>query len=150
MSRSGYSDDYENINLYRAAVDRAISGKRGQAFLRELAEALDAMPVKRLITDALEHEGEVCALGSVGLKRGIDMKALDPHEPDQIGLVFNIAPSLAAEVEFENDERYESQTPERRWERMRKWAADNLRPFNPEKPISGSSAQELLGKKGGE
>lgn len=137
MGRSGYSDDCENLGLYRAAVDRAISGKRGQAFIRELGEALDSMPIKRLITDALEHEGEVCALGSLGLKRGIDMKALDPHDPEALGIAFGIAQSLAAEVEFENDERYESQTPERRWERMRKWAAENLRAPSPsEKPIS--------------
>ncbi len=38
MSRSGYQDDCEGLNLYRGTVRRAIRGKRGQAFLRELAD----------------------------------------------------------------------------------------------------------------
>ena len=47
MSRSGYSDDYEpsNIAMWRGQVASAMRGKRGQAFLRELIEALDAFPI---------------------------------------------------------------------------------------------------------
>jgi hypothetical protein len=47
MSRSGYSDDHSEWDLirWRGAVASAIRGKRGQAFLRELLVALDAMPV---------------------------------------------------------------------------------------------------------
>lgn len=30
MSRSGYSDDCEYLDLYQANVDRALTGKRGQ------------------------------------------------------------------------------------------------------------------------
>lgn len=75
MSRSGYSEDCENINLYRATVDRATNGKRGQAFLRELLSVLDVMPEKRLISDELvDHAGEFCALGVVGCARGMDLK----------------------------------------------------------------------------
>jgi hypothetical protein len=33
MSRSGYSEDYEHMELYRANVDRTLAGKKGQAFL---------------------------------------------------------------------------------------------------------------------
>jgi hypothetical protein len=49
MSRSGYSDDCKNEGLWRAAVARAVCGKRGQAFVREMAATLDAMSVKELI-----------------------------------------------------------------------------------------------------
>lgn len=42
MSRSGYSDDCENIGLWRGAVERAIRGVWGQALLLEMAAALDA------------------------------------------------------------------------------------------------------------
>ena len=38
MSRSGYSDDCETMGLWRGAVERAIYGKRGQTFLREMAD----------------------------------------------------------------------------------------------------------------
>lgn len=44
MSRSGYNDDCDGWALirWRGAVNSAINGKRGQAFLRELVAALDA------------------------------------------------------------------------------------------------------------
>ena len=85
MSRSGYSDsddfDYWELNLYRANVERAISGKRGQAFLRELIAALDALPEKKLISESLADADGVCALGSVARSRGITDKVvgIDPE-----------------------------------------------------------------------
>lgn len=128
MSRSGYSEDCENLQLWRANVDRTIAGKRGQAFLKEMIESLEAMPQKRLITEELRAEtGEVCAIGAVGLKRGTDMKTLDPSNPEEVSAAFGISTMLAQEIVWENDERRTSQTPEERWERMHKWAKDNLK-----------------------
>jgi len=49
MTRHGYVDDSEDTLAYgrwRAQVQSAIRGKRGQAFLKELAAAMDAMPEK--------------------------------------------------------------------------------------------------------
>jgi hypothetical protein len=45
MSRSGYSDDCSGreLVLWRGAVASALRGRRGQAFLRELVDALDAV-----------------------------------------------------------------------------------------------------------
>jgi len=37
MSRSGYTDDYEHMGLYRKEVENAVKGKRGQSFLKQLA-----------------------------------------------------------------------------------------------------------------
>lgn len=42
---------------WRGAVASAIRGKRGQAFLREMLAALDAMPEKRLIAGSLVFDG---------------------------------------------------------------------------------------------
>lgn len=128
MSRSGYSEDCETINLYRGTVARSIRGKRGQAFLLEMGKALDAMPVKELITGELvNHHGDVCAIGSVAVAKGIDVSSLDVSEADDVAAVFGIAPTLAREIVYENDEaaRWE-ETPAQRWERMRKWVNDNL------------------------
>ena len=135
MSRSGYTDDYGDddpwaLIRWRGAVASSIRGKRGQAFLRELIEALDAMPEKRLIADDLQRGGEVCALGSVGAKRGVDMAKLDPEDFDTLAGVFNIAAPLVQEIEWENDEGYYA-TPEVRWKRMRAWAVSNLKPQTP-------------------
>jgi hypothetical protein len=127
MSRSGYSNNYEYLYLWRSNVDRAIAGKRGQAFLQELVTALEAMPEKRLIRHSLEESGQVCAIGAVGLKRGVDMKRLDPEEPEQVGKAFGISTILAQEIVYENDERHYSQTPEERWDRMHGWAKSHLK-----------------------
>ncbi len=143
MSRSGYTDDYGDddplmLGRWRGAVLSSIQGKRGQAFLREMIAALDAMPEKRLIShDLVQHAPAfvppeiampcVCAIGSVGLKRGVAMEALDPHEADQIADTFGIAVALVREIEFENDEcGRHRETPEERWSRMRSWAKTQL------------------------
>lgn len=130
MSRSGYSDDLDDnwaMIKWRGQVASAIRGKRGQAFLRELVEALDAMPEKRLIAHDLEKDGNVCAIGSVGVRRGVDMSNLDPDDPETIAATFGIAHQLVREIEFENDEVGWSDDPEHRWQRMRNWAVENLR-----------------------
>lgn len=130
MSRSGYSDDLDSgeLNCWRGAVKSAIRGTRGQSFLKDLLAALDAMPVKRLIAHELEKGGEVCAIGALGTARHMQMQALDPEDRDSVGTAFNIAGALAAEVVYMNDEGGFHETPEQRYERMRKWVADQIPP----------------------
>src|ERR1700690_509135 len=100
MSRSGYSEDLDQnmLNIYRANVDRALSGKRGQTFLREMADALDAMPVKELVAGEVVRDSEhVCAMGSVALARKIDVSDIDVEDAPAIGKRFGIAEALARE-----------------------------------------------------
>ena len=141
MSRSGYSDECEHIELWRGAVDRALGGARGQHFLRKLRDALDAMPVKRLIANAIaDRTGEVCAMGAVDPSARVD-----PHDRDAVGRHFGIAPAMAAEIAYLNDEcgeRWEPEdvvgigrrfrtipeTPEERWTRMRAWVEQQIVP----------------------
>lgn len=133
-SRSGYSDACEGsaLAMWRGQVASAIRGKRGQAFLRDLVMALDTMSEKKLITDDLIKDGEVCAIGSVGIKRGIDLKPLDPEGHYKLAKVFDIARPLVCEIEFENDDGGPyKETPEARWQRMRNWAAANIRQAAP-------------------
>lgn len=132
MSRSDYSEDCENnwsTICWRGAVKSAIRGKRGQAFLTELAAAMDAMPVKRLIADELQADGEFCTIGVLGNARGIDMARIDPCDADQVADAFGIASAMAREIVYENDERIyfkANETPEQRWVRMRKWVDNQL------------------------
>ena len=129
MSRSGYVDDCETINLYRASVANALRGKRGQAFLKEMAAAMDAMEEKVLIADDLvTEEGDVCAIATVARARKMDVSKLDPEDPESIAKVFGIARCMAAEIEYMNDEwgPY-TETPEERWTRMRKWVDKQIR-----------------------
>jgi len=158
MTRSGYSDDLDPLELgrWRAQVKSAIRGKRGQALLRELIDALDAMEDKRLYPGSFATaDGEYCALGVLGAKRGTKMDDLgdDDCGPDQVGERFGIARQLAAEIMFMNDEwidewryvpvticgpmrrheRHErmravhnANAAEQRWKHMREWAQKNL------------------------
>ena len=69
MSRSGYTDDYDGWDLirWRGAVHSAIRGRRGQAALREIIAALDALPEKWLAANSLETaDGDYCTLGALG------------------------------------------------------------------------------------
>jgi hypothetical protein len=109
MSRSGYSDDYGDddplaLGRYRAQVNSAIRGKRGQALLQELLAALDAMPVKELVAGELEADGQFCALGVVGQARGLDLANIDTYDVESMAPKFNIAEQLAREIMWVNDE----------------------------------------------
>ena len=138
MSRSGYSDGVEGWESirYRGAVASAIRGKRGQQFIRDLVASLDVLPSKRLIRHKLVDGEEVCAIGSVGKMRGVDMSAVNPEDyfdydcGEEIASLFGIAPALAREIMDENDEHdfWEKETPEQRWQRVRKWAVSQLHP----------------------
>jgi len=133
MSRSGYSYDAEGWGLirWRGAVASAIRGKRGQAMLREMRGALDAMPVKRLITSELKCADGVCALGALGEKREIDMTGMDAYDRSAVASTFNVAEALAAEVMFMNDEGVWCDSPEERWRKMRSWISGLLKePLN--------------------
>lgn len=146
MSRSGYSEDYCDDDplaqgRWQAQIANALRGKRGQKFLLDLVVALDALPAKRLVTGVLEKaDGEVCALGALKRFRAVDVQigADDPSryedegwedsDWDALAKAFNIAPQLAQETMYQNDEVADRQTPEQRWERMRAWAMSNLLP----------------------
>lgn len=109
MSRSGYyeddGDDVLVLGRWRGQVASAIRGKRGQAALRELAKAMDAMPKKALAAESLVTEdGEFCTLGVLGQARGIDMKPIDPEDWHAVAKAFNIAPAMVREIVYENDE----------------------------------------------
>lgn len=129
MARHGYSEDCDDMlasGRWKAQVASAIRGKRGQSFLRELIAALEALPEKKLIPHELIENGNVCALGAVGLARGIDLKDIDPEDYDLLSDKFGIAHQLIREIEWENDENG-GPTPEERWRRIHKWATGNLK-----------------------
>ena len=139
MSRHGYSDDCENLAMWRGVIASASRGKRGQAFFRALVEALDAMPEKRLVAAELEdREGAVCALGCLGKARSVDLESVETTDWNALGKLFNIAPQLAQEVMYVNDEDWRRPTPEQRWQSVREWAARQIR-IEPTELVQGKS-----------
>lgn len=150
MSRSGYHetdyDDVESVLSYgrwRAQVKNSLGGKRGQAFLKSIIEALDAMPVKRLVNSPEskisegsihnrvysslgDSNGNVCVLGALANYRGMSV-LVDAEDHNNLGNIFNITTQLAMEVMYMNDEYYDYVTPEGRWVKMRAWAVSQLK-----------------------
>lgn len=115
-------DDQWQFIRWRGAVASSIRGRRGQAFLTEMLEAMDALPEKKLIRDKLEFEdGAVCAIGAVGKARGVDMTAVDPEDSERVAGLFGIPYALACEIVYTNDESFYEKTPEERFTAMRKW-----------------------------
>jgi hypothetical protein len=139
MSRSGYTDDYDEDGtggLWRGAVARSIQGKRGQAALKELAKALDAMPVKALAAESLVTEsGEFCTLGVLGAARGIDMTPIDPDDWDAVAKAFNIAPAMVREIVYENDEQINE------WKYQEIEICGTMRPYYPDYGRHGRSVR---------
>jgi hypothetical protein len=77
--------------------------------LKELVEALDAMEDKRLYPGSFATaDGEFCALGVLGTKRGTKMDdLLDEYkdcDPEKVAHRFGIARAMAAEIMYLNDE----------------------------------------------
>jgi hypothetical protein len=87
VSRSCYSDEFGDdypgqLQLYRANVARSIRSKNGQARLRELRDALLALPAKELAEDIFVDPAtdggtpQFCALGAWAVaKCGGDLDA---------------------------------------------------------------------------
>lgn len=136
MSRSGYSDDCEHGDLYRANVDRAINGKRGQAFLVEMADAMDAMTIKRLIQgELITSNRECCAIGSVCMSRGIDTSEISIDDTELIANTVGISRAMVSEIECVNDDDFDfysddQETPEKRWIRIREWVNQKIKGSN--------------------
>lgn len=131
MSRSGYDEGDMTLAdcRYRGQVASAMRGRRGQVMFRDLKDALEAMPVKRLIAGRLETRShlQVCALGALGQARGLRMRGLDPENAKQVAEAFDIAEPLAREVTFMNDDEDCGDTPSSRWARMYRWVSSQIK-----------------------
>lgn len=139
MSRSGYGDDCDSpaCYLYEGHIRRAIRGMRGQRALVDFIHTLDAMPVKELISGSFQTGEGVCSLGALAAHRSVDMSDMEsdyedgPVDSVTVGKRLDIAPTMAREVMYENDEC--AQSPAERWLWMRRWAVGHLLEANKER-----------------
>lgn len=152
MNRSEYVDaDSEEARKWRGKVNAAIRSKKGQAFLRELEEALLALPRKALIPNSIAKDGCVCAFGAVAVFRKIKCagktfeEALreieesyggedqgDPDFPAELAVGILGAPdALARELMAVNDDsgKYLQESGQRYLEVL-SWVRTKLRPSN--------------------
>lgn len=72
--RLNYSEDEDypgQFNIWQANCRRSLHGKKGQAALRRLRDALLVMPEKALRSGKLvAHDGAVCAIGALARAEG--------------------------------------------------------------------------------
>ena len=127
MNRSGYGAcDEDEADEWHRTVAHTIASPEGQAFLRELANALDALPDKVLIArELIDEDGDCCALGALCMARGIDPTGMD-SDSDCVAERLGVPLPLAAEVVDQND-GYRNEIPDARWHRMRRWVERRIR-----------------------
>jgi hypothetical protein len=143
MSRFDYDDgdwDYGRFMLWERAMQNALSGRRGQAALADLEQALLALPEPRLIEGYLAKDGEVCAMGALVAAKRVaagedraavlaELERLSPEEsweaPDvtaSIGRQYGgMAYAMAWRIAELNDEDCRAYTPEQRFEKVLAW-----------------------------
>jgi len=130
MSRAGEGDDFDTWAMIRwhGASKRAIGGRPGQKFLKELEQSILDLPNRRLTDNEFAcKNGDVCALGAVAKKRGLgDLSGLEDDSEHEVGEVFGITPTLAWEIMYENDLGWK-ETPEQRYERVLKWINSKIK-----------------------
>lgn len=143
--------------FWQQAVRNAIRGRKGQAILRELREALLALPQPRLISGSVAYEGEVCAIGALAASRltkgpikltewfvstgSREIGSLEELEErfgnwidDEIGTVelgmsMGLTRALAWGISYENDEgTWNTETPEQKYQRVLAWVDRELLP----------------------
>lgn len=136
--------------LWEQALFRAVNGRRGQQILRELEQALLALPEKQLIEGRLSDGKGVCAVGAyvthkrveageprdevlAMLKRRAELADgdLDGWQAEEETILQAEATgmqlTLAVSVASLNDEYYPV-TPEQRYERVLEWVQKRIIP----------------------
>jgi hypothetical protein len=79
-----------------------------------------------LISEELIEGDKVCAIGSVGVRRGIDMSRIDVEWPESVARAFGISGALAAEIEYMNDDWNPRATEGERWATVRRWVESQI------------------------
>lgn len=144
MSRFDYDDGDSDWTAARQALEdhniqRALNGRKGQALLRELEQALLALPTKRLTDEWLDDDGaghrDVCIISALAVYREMartlgdydealaDLPPLD--DPDDVAAFatrrLGIVKTLGWYLQWVNDEGFPVASPEERWARMLAW-----------------------------
>lgn len=128
-----FSDEYDGTEaewaFHEANVRRALNGKHGQKNLREIEQALLAMPDKRLCEGALqEPDGLVCVIGAYGLWKGLELPkgGGDYWSTIELGLKLGMTGTLTHEIASTNDADY-VETPEERYWRVLGWVRSEIK-----------------------
>jgi hypothetical protein len=152
MSRFGSDDFYEEFPnqslLWWHNAETHLAGAKGQKVLRELRDAMLAMPERKLIRGRLaDEQGHVCAVGALAVARGESVDELaaritfdkwgdvDSYDAEDITIAIGrqiglkeVMSTLLAQV---NDDAWGApidETDEQRFERVLAWIEKKLEP----------------------
>jgi len=133
-SRFGWDDEGTvSWDFWEVIVSRSLAGKRGQAALAELEEALLALPERRLTSGMLAEGGKVCAIGAAvayhrAKKEGRLIEDVieelgerfveSAYETSEYGQMIGFPSSLAWHFAWLNDEEFHNVSEEERYTRM--------------------------------
>ena len=105
--RIEYTEDEDypgQFNFYQANCNRSLTGRRGQAALRELEAALLALSAKRLIANELDNGADCCAIGALARRKGLTFD-IDPEDGgmEEVGVECGMPRLVAWKVVEAND-----------------------------------------------
>lgn len=144
MSRyagDNYDEEWNNQwELWQANTLRHFRGRAGQAILRELRDALLALPERKLIHGRLaDEQGAVCTIGALALHRGCSIEKLaamipvdlwDEYEEERaterLGKDLNLRMVMIVALAGENDDPWREETDEQRFERVLAWVESQI------------------------
>lgn len=141
--------------LWQHNLWAALKGKRGQAALREVRDALLALPDKRLIAGAAcevkwddndrPEKAEFCLIGAYAFHKRVkggeapekvieELAAIESEwETQDAGRKVGLVGTLAWELAYRNDEEYAGLTPEQRYAETLTWVESQIQsPPSPE------------------
>jgi hypothetical protein len=136
--RFNYSEDEDfpgQFELWQANCQRSLSGKIGQAALRDLLAALLALPSKRLIANELDDGENVCAIGALARYKGLPARTVEDADTQDVGIECGMPRLVAWKVVELNDVEFDYKwaegkrieyTPEERYSAVLKWVQGAL------------------------
>lgn len=148
-----YDPQFDNEwELWQANFDRHVNGVKGQQALRDLRDALLALPDRKLISGRLADEhGCVCTVGALALHRRVlqgerpedvlehlaamipqDLVDYDSWECEErtarVGESIGLKRMMAVALAGKNDDWYaDDKTPEQRFERVLRWVESKIK-----------------------
>ncbi len=143
MSRFGEYGDDDGLpgHWHEIDVARSIDGPKGQRRMREIVDALLALPERVLIEGAIsarcgdEPSPSVCFVGAIALHKGVEVARIRRGWEDQyggmdtitLGKQAGLTLALANRCAALNDVTWEGVDPEERWRRAYRWACARVR-----------------------
>lgn len=142
MSRFWNDGEYDSDEEFRRGAwdenrRRAFASERGKKALRELRNALAALPERRLLGGQfaeINYEdddsitvGDVCAIGALAKYKGMEFthyhgsEDFDGFETAEIARSLGMTYVMGYTIAYRNDEIYEHETPSERWWLMYGW-----------------------------